>query len=114
MKALVGGKEKQGNGPRTIFQDLLRDKALPPKEKTPERLAQDASVLNVAGSETVSRTLAVITYYLLSTPEYLLRIQEELNGALPAGGIDEMTTSDFEKLPFLVRPSRACLLITSS
>jgi cytochrome P450 len=82
--------------------DLLRDNALLPKEKSPERLAQDDSVLNVAGSETLSRALAVITYYLLSTPEYLPRIREELKHAIPARGVNELTTSDFEKLPFLV------------
>jgi hypothetical protein len=46
--------------------------------------------------------LGIITYYLLSKPEILRRLQEELTGVVEDGKVEETSTAELEQLPYLV------------
>lgn len=81
----------------TFFHDVL-DSDLPPREKGPERLAQEIQGIIGAGSETVAKTLSWLTYYLLANPDKLDKLLEELNRLDPD---HTATLSDFEKMPYL-------------
>ncbi|KAJ9421176.1 cytochrome P450 [Fusarium oxysporum] len=61
----------------TIFADLLQSE-LDDSEKKQDRLVEEAVTIVNAGTETTSWALAVITYFLLSQPEILAKLQDEL------------------------------------
>ncbi|KAI2464658.1 cytochrome P450 [Annulohypoxylon bovei var. microspora] len=63
----------------TIFNTLLQ---LPPDQKNALDLSDEAAALLGAGSITASWTLALITFYLLTKPELLTRLTEELERAV--------------------------------
>ncbi|KZL87543.1 cytochrome p450 oxidoreductase [Colletotrichum incanum] len=67
-----------GDGKDTnVFAELF-DSDLPPEEKTTKRLTAEGVVVMVAGTETTSFTLTVITFYLLTKPEILEKLTQEL------------------------------------
>ena len=66
----------------TVFHDIL-DSDLPDREKTVERLWQEAQVICIAGTETTAWALSVITFYLLTNPDIMQRLREELETAIP-------------------------------
>ncbi|KAI1208578.1 cytochrome P450 [Annulohypoxylon truncatum] len=81
----------------TIFSSLLQ---LSPEEKEPLDLSDEAAALLGAGTITASWTLSIITYQLLTKPEMMEKLTEELKGAvddprhLPAWNV-------LESLPYL-------------
>ncbi|PYH42563.1 cytochrome P450 [Aspergillus saccharolyticus JOP 1030-1] len=76
----------------TIFHALLTS-SLPEAERTDYRLTGDGLSLNAAGTETTAAT----TYYLLSQPETLARLVEELEAA----DASNRTWNELERLPYL-------------
>jgi len=85
---------------RTIFEEL-RDSDLEPEEKSASRLADEALILVAAGSETTSVTLAVLTFYLLTTPQVLQKLTTELDAAIPDAQ-SPPPLQELEHLPYLV------------
>lgn len=83
---------------RTIFHGLL-ESDWPESEKNSERLAEEAQVMLVAGTDTTAHTLTSIAYHLLSEPDKLKRLQAELRSVVPPGTIPEV--SKVENLPYL-------------
>lgn len=83
----------------------MLDSDLPPKEKTIDRLWHDAQTFNIAGVETTSWILANCTYCLIANPMMLGRLREGLTDVVSVK-IDKISTSDLERLPFLVGISR--------
>ncbi|KAI1335852.1 cytochrome P450 [Xylariaceae sp. FL0016] len=83
----------------TVFADLLQSE-LVSVEKDPRRLAEEAVAVISAGTETTSWALTVITYHLLTKPEILDRLRNELKQVVedPAH-LPPWTT--FEDLPYL-------------
>lgn len=67
---------------RTIFHEIMR-RDMPAAEKATWRLADEAMVILIAGSETTASTLVAIMYELLSTPALLARLKAELAEAMP-------------------------------
>lgn len=67
-----------------------------------QRLADEALVLITAGSETTSRALATIIYHVLENPDICIKLQQELDAALPDANM-EASYSTLEALPYLVR-----------
>lgn len=61
----------------TIFADLLQSE-LDESEKGTDRLVEEAVTIVNAGTETTSWALSVITYFLLSQPETMGKLQAEL------------------------------------
>jgi cytochrome P450 len=78
----------------TIFHDILTSD-LAEEEKTLDRLWQEGQTFVAAGTETTAWCLAVITFYLLQSPEKLQRLREELLKA------DVSSSIELEKLPYL-------------
>lgn len=67
---------------RTIFH-TLRDSDLPPEERKLQRLCDEGEIFTGAGSETTARTLATILYYLVTHPDCMKQLKEELTKAMP-------------------------------
>jgi cytochrome P450 len=85
---------------RTIFHDIL-DGKLSDSDKTIDRLTDEGFVLVVAGGETTARVLSALIFFLLSNPEWLEKVHEELDGAMHDPRVLS-TWQKLEALPVLV------------
>jgi cytochrome P450 len=94
-------REAKGDpsGKRTIFHSLLNG-SLPDSEKKTERLQEEAYIIVIAGTDTTAATLSALTYHLLSNPNVLKKLRDELETAMPDP--NESPTLKVETLPYLV------------
>ncbi|KAF2834919.1 cytochrome P450 [Patellaria atrata CBS 101060] len=102
IQGIKEGKEagtfKSGSHP-SIFEELL-DSDLPPEEKSVERLQGDGQAIIGAGTETTASTMASGIVRILSNPDILAKLKEELEDAIP--NPNEMPSlSALQKLPYL-------------
>ncbi|KAF2871559.1 cytochrome P450 [Massariosphaeria phaeospora] len=95
----LASRSEESKSPRTIFQEL-RDSSLPPQEKTIERLMDEGLILVGAGGETTAQTLAGLTFHLLSNPDKLHKLTEELKQAIPDPQ-NPPSWQKLEQLPYL-------------
>jgi cytochrome P450 len=94
----------------TVFHDILSSK-LPEREKTTDRLADEALLLIGAGTETTSWTMTVATFHLLSNPSILRKLKEELQSVDPeADGHVPLAT--LQALPYLTATINEALRLT--
>jgi len=91
----------------TIFSEL-RDGQLPPSEKRPQRLIDEANILMVAGGEAITQLLTVVSYHLLDNPVILAKLRVELDTVMLSPD-SAVSWSQLEKLPYLV--SQAVILL---
>jgi hypothetical protein len=77
---------KAGVPKGTLFHALLQSN-LPPEEKSANRLSQEVF------------TVITVTFHLLSNPDMLKKLREELNRLDPDG---TATLTDYETMPYLV------------
>jgi len=77
-------KDDSDDKAKTVFHGILGSK-LPPEEKTVERLADEAFVLVMAGSETTAKVQVVILVKLLQDPGLLARLRQELDPVMKRG-----------------------------
>ena len=80
----------------------IRNSALPPHEKSLDRLAQEAFTVTVAAGESTARMLELGVYYILTNPSVLARVQEEAAKAMPDVA-NTPSTKSLEDIPYLVR-----------
>jgi cytochrome P450 len=85
--------------PETVFVSML-NADVPPSEKSVSRLTEEAFTLTGAGTMTTANALNSIVYYVLSRPECLQRLREELRAAFPDPSAIR-SSADLEKLPYL-------------
>ncbi|KAK7227647.1 hypothetical protein V2G26_015650 [Clonostachys chloroleuca] len=88
-------QQKSASSPR-IFTEIMNS-PIPDEEKTIYRLSGEGWSLVTAGSETTASTLCAITYFLLSQPEKLARLMEELKDEDPR----KLSWVQLEKYPYL-------------
>lgn len=108
IQTIIANRERKvdvqdGELPRTIFQTLLNSD-LPPKEKSLDRVTQEAQVIIGAGSDTVANALTVTTFHILNNPEVLVKLKQELETAMPDRSAPTKL-SIVERLPYLVSVS---------
>jgi len=91
--------EKGVDDGRTLFGSVLQSQ-LPPREKAPQRLVEEGLSLFVAGTETVSWALTVVTYHLLTQPAMLEKLTSEVRSVTTnSGQIPDWAA--LEQLPYL-------------
>jgi len=84
---------------QTIFHEIL-DSKLPAHEKTASRLASEGRIILQAGTLTTAWTLSLSLYYLLSQPNTLRTLRQELLTTIP--NPDNPTPLvKLEQLPYL-------------
>ena len=98
--ALVAEGSTEKAPHRTIFQDIVQSN-LPPSEKAPARLSAEANLLQIAGTETTARTLAVLIFHLIDSPAVLDRLRQELKPYTPVLG-PTMHLAELEAIPYFV------------
>ncbi|KAK3693065.1 cytochrome P450 [Podospora appendiculata] len=85
--------------PRTIFHTLLASD-LPAEEKTLQRLCDEGELLTGAGSETTAQTLTRILFYLKHVPAAHVRLQAEIDRAMPDASVLP-AWSELQQNPYL-------------
>jgi cytochrome P450 len=85
---------------QTLF-DALVHPSIPPEEKTLQRLKDESALILVAGLDTTARFLTAAIVYLITYPEVLAKLREELR-PLANGKEFKPTWSQLEASPYLV------------
>lgn len=73
----LGGADESSFQP-TIFAALRDSPALPPAEKAPHRLEDEATLLVMAGTESTAKSLTLAHYHLLANPPAMAKLRAEL------------------------------------
>lgn len=85
---------------KSIFQALSAPN-IPPAERSLQRLTDEGTIIMLAGLETTARFLTLTTCHLLSNPEILLKLREELKTVLPTPE-SRVSWITLENLPYMV------------
>lgn len=83
----------------TVLHAIL-DADVPSSEKSASRLTEEAQALTGAGSLTSANALISILYHVLSKPECLQKLLEELKAAIPEPDL-MASAGELERLPYL-------------
>ena len=101
LNGIISNSDLKEREEPNIFREVLNSD-LPPVEKSVDRLWHDGQTFNIAGSETTAWALGILTYHLLTQPDILRRLKEELETVVKDGRTDETSTAELEQLPYLV------------
>lgn len=83
VKSIMKGMEEKSYKPNpSVFEGLLTS-ALPPQEKSLDRLVKEGMALIIAGSEATAQTLSITTYHLLANPDKLAKLRATLHDSVP-------------------------------
>jgi cytochrome P450 len=83
----------------TIFYEIIHSE-LPPSEKTPNRLKEEAAAILGAGAATTAWTLTVAMYHLTVQPQKMRRLRDEIKSIMPDLH-QPAKLQQLEKLPYL-------------
>lgn len=95
----IMGTDERASHP-IIFEELMRSN-LPEAEKEPARIGQECRSIIAAGVDTVSWTLSVGIFYLLSQPTILNRLLVETSAVDVSDDVSAYM-STLEQLPYLI------------
>ncbi|KAK3639089.1 hypothetical protein LTR56_012638 [Elasticomyces elasticus] len=99
------GKPEDGSSP-SILDAIASSPQLGEKDKTPQRIAEEAQLTVGAGSETTGATLATFVYYVSSHRSVSDRLKAELKQAATQSSENQILDhKTLEKLPYL----QACI-----
>ncbi|KAE8135233.1 cytochrome P450 [Aspergillus pseudotamarii] len=96
----VYAKNKDGIEENGIFSQLMHNQTLPLKERTLDRLTDDAKFLMFAGTDAPSQVLAITMFHVIRSPLVCRGLREELQDKT-AHLQDELCLNRLEKLPYL-------------
>ncbi|CAG8974551.1 hypothetical protein HYALB_00005824 [Hymenoscyphus albidus] len=92
-------EENEHGLPRTIFHSLLQSN-VPEEEKSLQRLVEEGQLVVGAGADTTAHALTQTTFHVLDNPEVLVKLQQELQKAMPDPS-EPVILSIVENLPYL-------------
>ncbi|KAI1261394.1 cytochrome P450 [Xylariaceae sp. FL1019] len=85
-----------------VFRTLMKSDKLPDEEKTVKRIGQEAQMMLMAGTLTMSSSLEHLLYWMISNPEVLHRLKEELLTVMPLiNDVGTVPLATLEALPYL-------------
>lgn len=92
---------------RDIFSWILNDyqRKQNPSWQDTENLYGDASLIVIAGSDTVAGTLICLLYHLASSPDVCKKLRDELHSCAKERADTELRPDELAKLPYL----QACI-----
>ncbi len=74
---------------------------MPASEKSEERLAKEAQLLLGGGTVTSARAISCAAYYILTRPDVMKLLREELRQPMAQWPTHVPTWAELERLPFL-------------
>jgi cytochrome P450 len=93
---VVKAQQQRPDEKRRVFSEIM-NAPIPDEHKTIDRLSGEGWSLVAAGAETTAATLTFITYFLLSYPDKLARLRDELKNEDPM----KLSWVQLEKYPYL-------------
>ncbi|KAI1814285.1 cytochrome P450 [Poronia punctata] len=100
-KSAANSRQRQNPGDKfAVYRTLLHNDGLPAREKLYNRISHEAVTLMAAGGETTATALMIAVYFLLSNPELISKIREEVESVTPPGE-SRPSLADLERLPWL-------------
>lgn len=87
-------------GQETIFFDVLTNDEVRPQEKETDHLQDEAQTIIAAGTVTTGHILAIVSFYLISNPPVLEKLQMELGNLMSKTG-PSPKWQQLEQLPYL-------------
>ncbi|KAE8356476.1 Trichodiene oxygenase [Aspergillus coremiiformis] len=93
-------KSQTSDSKSSVLVGALGNPHIPAHERTVDRVLDEGTVILFAGTETTSRTLAITMFYLLSNPDVLKKLRDELDTLPPSEG-NEYSLTQLENLPYL-------------
>ncbi|KAF2096018.1 cytochrome P450 [Rhizodiscina lignyota] len=94
------------------WETVMLDSRLPESEKETQRIADEALILVIAGTESTSRTLSTAIYHILTQPAILSNLRDELDKAIPDSNA-EIPVAKAELLPYLTAVLKEANRITA-
>jgi cytochrome P450 len=96
-------KEESSHGSFVpILSAVMESPKLPPNERSVDRVAQDAQMLLMAGTLTQASVLEHLMYWMISSPEVLRKLKEELLSVMPSiKDVGKVPLTKLESLPYL-------------
>ncbi|KAF2730915.1 benzoate 4-monooxygenase cytochrome P450 [Polyplosphaeria fusca] len=98
-KQAVASPQALGLSKGTVFEALLSPE-IPVHERTTQRLADEAMLVQLAGTDTTSRALTSVVYRLLGNQRTLVKLKAELKTSMPTPD-STIYLKELEKLPYL-------------
>ncbi|KAL9091072.1 MAG: hypothetical protein Q9165_004999 [Trypethelium subeluteriae] len=95
-KVLDDKEENSPNKKRSIFYELRDNPSLLKSEKSEKRLEDDATLLVMAGTESVAVAIATSHFYLMQKPDYVDKVRSEIHDIPP-----DASWTKLENLPYL-------------
>jgi len=85
-----------------ILRAIMESPKLPPNERSVDRVSQDAQMLLMAGTLTQASVLEHLMYWMISNPDVLRKLKEELRNAMPStDDVGQVPLTKLESLPYL-------------
>ncbi|KAL6711503.1 hypothetical protein ACN47E_004437 [Coniothyrium glycines] len=82
-RTLRGEDVASNDAKKTIFQEILASKKLPPEDKSQQRLADEAQIVIGGGVETTAFALSIAAFHIIISPRIYERLHRELVEAFP-------------------------------
>ncbi|KAM0802677.1 oxoglutarate/iron-dependent oxygenase [Usnea florida] len=95
----ISKAHREGKDSKTVFDEML-DSKLSEEDKKPSRLVLEAMNFSIAGTETSSWILSIMTVHILENPRVVAKLRAELKAALPDPN-EPLSIKDTEQLPYL-------------
>lgn len=85
-----------------ILRAVMESPKLPSNERSVDRVAQDGQMLLMAGTLTQASVLEHLMYWMISNPEVLRKLKEELRTVMPSiNDVGNVPLTKLESLPYL-------------
>ncbi|KAK4505775.1 hypothetical protein PRZ48_003740 [Zasmidium cellare] len=101
IEAVMKDTNNDRKGRHSVFYELRDSEILPPEEKTVARLQDEATLLVMAGTESMAKSIGYGSFYLNHYPKTLEKLREELRRATEEEGKEEVSLKTLLKLPYL-------------
>lgn len=101
IEAVMADTNNDKKGRHSIFYELRDSPILPPEEKTVTRLQDEATLIVMAGTESLAKSLQYGSYYLNTYPKTLERLRAELRQARAESEDGQPSLSTLLTLPYL-------------
>jgi len=108
MSEYKKGDLKTADGRHTLFAALVESNDKRTSKETHDHLLQSSFLFLVAGTDSPAYSMSSATYYILSNPEVMHRLQDELR-QVPTDAAGNFQWKDLALLPYLVSFFMTCV-----
>ena len=101
IEAVFADKSEKSRNTPSIFYGLRDSTILPPHEKSVKRLQDEATLLLMAGTESPAKSMTIASFYIVSQPEIMSKLREELFRERQKASPDTLSLGQLTSLPYM-------------